>query len=705
MNTKLVQRNRPLAVRLTATAPGRLHVRARALVIAPLALTLGLVVASALPAFGAESPSQAQTQVRADYGAIITGLIPKLADSSAGNRYSAQMSLQELAAAASAPGKETDRADLAKILADRASDAAVPQPARVWIVRQLQYMGGAEAVPALTTLLKDADAELRECARRALEQNPSPEANVSLLASVAGAGDAAWKKALVHSMGQRRDVASVSALVPLLRDTALEPTAAEALGNIASAEATAALQASPATPATGAALIAAAERCPPATASAIYRQLIESKQSSSVRAAALRGLARTAPDAFASSVKPYLTGADTQLRAAAIEGCARVPAAGAIAAQALAELPAATRILALNSIEHWEFSPLREQLTEDDAGVRAAACSALARLGSPDATGLLLTLSVNGSPADRALAQSALATVKSPESLATLRKAAGEGDAARRQAAVSALVARRDIESLPMLAQAIASTDPALRRTALNGLRQMGGGAEIAAVARLAASASAPEAREALTAMAGRVTDKLGAAEQLLMMAGGKPDTVAAFAEALAVLGGASALDAVARATVEAKPDARIEAITALGTWPTLAAAQPLQAVISDPAAGPKLHSAAFAALAQLAQGAEKSPLEARGAALLPALAQAKQTADRRVILAALATVPTAEVGEALRPLLTDPSVRNEASVALVAIAEAMRPTQVALAKQFAQAVKASNPSREVLVRAERVLR
>ena len=27
-----------------------------------------------------------------------------------------------------------------------AADAAVPQPARVWIVRQLEYMGGAEAV-------------------------------------------------------------------------------------------------------------------------------------------------------------------------------------------------------------------------------------------------------------------------------------------------------------------------------------------------------------------------------------------------------------------------------------------------------------------------------------------------------------------------------------------------------------------------------
>src|ERR1017187_7430573 len=81
----------------------------------------------------------------------INDLIPRLAAAKVEDRYGAQMELQHLAANAARPGAEAERAELAKILAAKATDAAVPQPARVWIVRQLEYIGAAESVPALTT--------------------------------------------------------------------------------------------------------------------------------------------------------------------------------------------------------------------------------------------------------------------------------------------------------------------------------------------------------------------------------------------------------------------------------------------------------------------------------------------------------------------------------------------------------------------------
>src|ERR1035437_7370720 len=84
----------------------------------------------------------------------VNDLLPRLAAAKVEHRYSAQMELQQLAANAARPGAEAERAELAKILAAKATDTTVPQPACVLIVRQLEYVGAAESVAALTTLLK-----------------------------------------------------------------------------------------------------------------------------------------------------------------------------------------------------------------------------------------------------------------------------------------------------------------------------------------------------------------------------------------------------------------------------------------------------------------------------------------------------------------------------------------------------------------------
>ena len=146
----------------------------------------------------------------------ISDLIPRLADPVVGNRYAAEMELQALAADASKPGNEAQRLAFGTALAAKAADASVPQPARVWIVRQLQYMGGAEAVDALTQLLNGADVQLREDARRALEKNSAPAASAILRAALAKGGDAAWIVGCINSLGERRDTAAVSLIAKRL---------------------------------------------------------------------------------------------------------------------------------------------------------------------------------------------------------------------------------------------------------------------------------------------------------------------------------------------------------------------------------------------------------------------------------------------------------------------------------------------------------
>src|ERR1019366_3811126 len=167
----------------------------------------------------------------------INDLIPRLAAAKVEDRYSAQMELQQLASNASRPGAEAERAELAKLLAAKATDSAVPQPARVWIVRQIEYIGAAESVAALTTLLKDQDAELKECARRALEKNAAPAATESLRAALTQGGDTNWKIGLIQSLGERGDAQSVSLIVPSLAQPETSFAAAAALGKIATEQA------------------------------------------------------------------------------------------------------------------------------------------------------------------------------------------------------------------------------------------------------------------------------------------------------------------------------------------------------------------------------------------------------------------------------------------------------------------------------------
>ena len=67
----------------------------------------------------------------------VNDLLPKLAAARVEDRYSAQMELQNLALHAGRPGAEAERMEFANILATKATDSDVPQPARVWVVRQL----------------------------------------------------------------------------------------------------------------------------------------------------------------------------------------------------------------------------------------------------------------------------------------------------------------------------------------------------------------------------------------------------------------------------------------------------------------------------------------------------------------------------------------------------------------------------------------
>ena len=336
----------------------------------------------------------------------VNDLLPRLAAAKVEDRYSAQMELQRLALNAARPGAEAERAELAGILAAKAVDSAVPQPARVWVVRQLEYIGAAESVAALTTLLNGQDAELKECARRALEKNPAPAATESLRVALKQGGETSWTIGLIQSLGERRDTAAVELIRPHLGNKETALAASFALGKIADPQAVAALWEAYDAGAAGAAdgLVAAGNRLlsagDKAAASDLFRQLYLAGTPQSgaaaqaatrpvapirVRAAALIGCAGAGSQSAGQFIQDALHQQAPELQLAAVTAAAVAYGKGGVSAALaplLPKLPAAAKVYVLRVLDASDEKQVIAAAGDPEERVQAAALQRLGQIGS-----------------------------------------------------------------------------------------------------------------------------------------------------------------------------------------------------------------------------------------------------------------------------------------------------------------------------------
>lgn len=171
--------------------------------------------------------------------------------------------------------------------------------AKDFACRTLRVIGTAESVPALAALLPDKD--LNHMARFALQSMPAPEAAKALRDALPNVSGVA-KVGVIGSLGAKRDVASVPALITLLGDAdkTIASAAAGALGNIGTPEAAKALSGVVKTapegvkPSVSDGLLICAERLladgKKPEAMLVYKSLAGEDQPKHVRLAATRGL-------------------------------------------------------------------------------------------------------------------------------------------------------------------------------------------------------------------------------------------------------------------------------------------------------------------------------------------------------------------------------------------------------------------------------
>lgn len=247
---------------------------------------------------GAPSTSGADQRV---FKEMLDELLPGMGAEKIPDRRQPQQKLQQVCLELGAPGREAERAAACKAIAGRLGPQTA-KPARIWLLKQLERIGRRECVDPLAALLEDDDARIRECARRALQNNPAPEANAKLLAALAKASESKWKVALANALGYRADRASAGRLGKLLddNDQAVAAAAAGALGKITGPEAAKVL-ATAESKTSGKLQVRIADaylRCADALikqgkrdeAAAIYKQMYRRDKPRTIRLAALQGI-------------------------------------------------------------------------------------------------------------------------------------------------------------------------------------------------------------------------------------------------------------------------------------------------------------------------------------------------------------------------------------------------------------------------------
>jgi HEAT repeat protein len=644
----------------------------------------------------------------------VNDLLPRLAAAKVEDRYAPQMELQTLALNAARPGAEAERAELAKILAAKVTDPAVPQPARVWIVRQLEYIGAAESVAALTTLLNGQDAELKECARRALEKDPAPAATESLRAALKQGGEINWKIGLIQSLGERGDAESVSLIAPGLGQPETSLAAASALGKIASEQAVKELWVAfdKNTAVAADALLAAANRLAAKSetnrAAAIYARLYAVPGNPPLRAAALIGLAKANPGGAEKLIAEGLSDPDYRPQSAAITAAQAVYSKGTsgVLASLLPGLKPGPKVFVLRALDVSAEKEVIAAAGDLEEMVRLAALERLGQIGSAASIPVLFQAATAGSASAQKAAVTALARISDPGAGPAIAKLAGEGEPKSRAVAINALAQRNDQAASPALLQYAGESNPEVSASACAALAKLGADNELEGLVRLVLAGKTPGAAAALQAAATRAHDKSAAAQKLIALTRtAAPQQLAPLFEALALLGGNDALIALSMSAGGSNAEAKDAAIRALANWPDFSATSPLLVIASDPNTKRVHKVLAVQAVARLVKSSDTEPAAARLKAALAALNAAARDEEKRLLLSALAAVPDRKAGEALKPFLSSPKYQKEAGLAAMALAEALRKTDKPAAKDLAQAVKNAGISDQMTRRADAILK
>ena len=617
-------------------------------------------------------------------------------------------------------GNTSDRAALEQRLATFLGSGATVEGKR-FVCRQLALIGSAASVPALAALL--TDPELADMARYALEAIPDPAVDQALLAALPKAGGK-QKSGIIASLGARRTTAAVGPLGRLTTgsDGAVARAAGSALEKIhtaASLEAllTACRNASePLRPHfTDCALSlshAMLARGAKHEAAQAFVEFYQSSETPTVRATALKGLLAADPVKYFPFVLTILRGEADPLQPLAADLLRTLPDKKVVS-RVVAELPKMSlrvQALVLTALaERGDKAALSVALgnvTNADDSVAAAACACVGALGGADQVGPLVELL--GNPDRVVAARGALTRLRGAQVDAAILKSRERKPPKVQVEVMRILVARNAVSLVPSLLQMAES--PTLDRpdAVFHALGSLAGEAHLPALVKLAVQAHAPEACErvenALTEAVTRLDDT-GKWSQVILgqyvQAAGPARC--GLLRVLRFSGDPRALALVREELKSGEAAVSQAAFRAMTDWPT---AGPVNDLLQLTREGTNLtrRLLAFRGAVRMAELTAASSAGSGVALLRSAMEAAPRVEDKRLVLGALMSAPTTEALQMAQACLDDPKLVNEASVAVLKIADAVGKRQPEVARKAVEQVLSVTKNEKLKKQAQALL-
>jgi HEAT repeat protein len=680
-----------------------------------------------LAEFTGQAPAVERTpaQLQIAYARLLDRLLPGLAAETLTDRGQAQQDFQRICFRAGRPDADPEREALCKLMAQHL-DADTPKLARVWLLRQLERLGQAEeCAEPVAALLRDDDAELRDLARRVL-QNLSgdvPQLRQALLAAKAPA----WRVALVNALAARRDAAAVPQLCALAREP--EPTAAAAavaaLADIGTREALDALVTlwqnglRDQQPAVAVALLRFAEHMVDAgqapQAAHLCTTVWESSLPMNLRTAALCGLAAADPEQAAPVLRSLAEGSeDTQLRQLAIRLLAEHggPDTSEFLVAKLPRLPGPAQIVALDALgtrgDVAAKPALITALDSEDVAVRTAAVAALQELGDAADIGRLATIAAESQGMLRETAQKTLARLRGEQLDDAILTQMRSAEPPVRAVLIRVLKARVCRAALPALYGEVAHANEDVAVAAFEGLGALCTASDahklVELLMKTAGETVRTAAEDAVAAVCQRTEDEDQRAEPVLA-AWATADThgQAALVRILARLGGAAALAKVREARRSADTDLMDAAVRALASWPTADALDDVLDIAQHTDGKAHRVLALQAYIRMIGLPNEREP-QATFDMFKTAMSLAERPEEQKAVLSGLAEVGCLDALNFTATYLDNDDLRAEAEVSAARIAYVVGPQHRQPARTITQRILDTTQDTNNRQRAERVL-
>ena len=632
--------------------------------------------------------------LEAAYGQVIDAWLPAMSSENPPDRQKAEQAFQDLCWRAGAPGSEARRLAVCRAMAARLAKPELGRWPRVWFLKQLEHVGKAECVEAVGALLASADDLARECARRALQRNPAPEATARLLAALGAATDAKWRAALINALGDRGDAAAVKPLLKVADDADDDVRSAAVLalaklGDKAATDAIAAAMAKGSDKAKGVAsdawillaenLVAKGDK--PA-ALPIYRKLLGAA-TEHVRCAAIIGLGRAGGTGELDAI--FAAMADTQdekLRGAALYALGQLPGRE-VSAAIIAKMKAASPALKVVLLRALALGGDKEALpaflaaaADGDEAVRIAAYEGMAALGNEAAAPALVAAIVSKADRELEAARTAISQIRGDAVTASLVKALDTAPPGGKVQLIGCLAVRRDPAVAPALLKAATDPDGAVRSEALKALGEVADASALPELVGLLLAAGDDGARataeRAIVAVGGRIADEAKRTAPLIAAMGkAEPPARIALIRALGRLGGPQGLAAV-RAALKGQPtEVEDAAIRALSSWPDASVASDLLAIARSEAPLARRIIALRGVIEVAGRIGGLAPAEMQKL-FEDAMAAAPRPEDKKMVLGAMAGVANLGVLDLALKYLGDPALKAEAELAAARIARAV---------------------------------